>query len=136
MSLFIITLYLLFFFFFFFLMIRRPPRSTLFPYTTLFRSPTPSDPVCEAPGFAWNHGDFQQQITRTWVGMVGPGVKQLGRDDQVFTDHADVRPTVMALLGLTDSYVHEGRVVAEFMHESALPAGIRSARENFVELAQ
>src|SRR5256885_8635874 len=26
-------------YFFFFLMIRRPPRSTLFPYTTLFRSP-------------------------------------------------------------------------------------------------
>src|SRR2546430_8699004 len=26
------------FFYFFFLMIRRPPRSTLFPYTTLFRS--------------------------------------------------------------------------------------------------
>src|SRR6266581_8666050 len=31
-------LLLCFFFFFFFLMIRRPPRSTLFPYTTLFRS--------------------------------------------------------------------------------------------------
>src|SRR5258705_6964225 len=29
----------MFFIFFFFLMIRRPPRSTLFPYTTLFRSP-------------------------------------------------------------------------------------------------
>src|SRR3712207_8107575 len=29
---------ILHFFFFFFLMIRRPPRSTLFPYTTLFRS--------------------------------------------------------------------------------------------------
>src|SRR2546430_8807711 len=28
------------FYFFFFLMIRRPPRSTLFPYTTLFRSRT------------------------------------------------------------------------------------------------
>src|SRR5256885_16235630 len=28
-------------FFFFFLMIRRPPRSTLFPYTTLFRSVYP-----------------------------------------------------------------------------------------------
>src|SRR3989454_12237614 len=27
-------------YFFFFLMIRRPPRSTLFPYTTLFRSPS------------------------------------------------------------------------------------------------
>src|SRR5258705_13815181 len=32
------VLYLYFLFFFFFLMIRRPPRSTLFPYTTLFRS--------------------------------------------------------------------------------------------------
>src|SRR6266853_4262778 len=31
-------LFSIFFFFFFFLMIRRPPRSTLFPYTTLFRS--------------------------------------------------------------------------------------------------
>src|SRR5688572_31755597 len=30
--------YFLFFLFFFFLLIRRPPRSTLFPYTTLFRS--------------------------------------------------------------------------------------------------
>src|SRR5947209_16678384 len=29
--------------FFFFLMIRRPPRSTLFPYTTLFRSPAEKD---------------------------------------------------------------------------------------------
>src|SRR2546430_12390597 len=29
-------------FLFFFLMIRRPPRSTLFPYTTLFRSPSAS----------------------------------------------------------------------------------------------
>src|SRR5574340_1555692 len=38
---FLISVYVLSFFFgfFFFLMIRRPPRSTLFPYTTLFRSP-------------------------------------------------------------------------------------------------
>src|SRR6266850_7491990 len=31
-------LFIIILFFFFFLMIRRPPRSTLFPYTTLFRS--------------------------------------------------------------------------------------------------
>src|SRR5438552_16352090 len=38
-SLFSLTRYsLLLLYFFFFLMIRRPPRSTLFPYTTLFRS--------------------------------------------------------------------------------------------------
>src|SRR6266498_4965737 len=36
---FICPLVVSFFCFFFFLMIRRPPRSTLFPYTTLFRSP-------------------------------------------------------------------------------------------------
>src|SRR5690349_23771257 len=29
--------------FFFFLMLRRPPRSTLFPYTTLFRSSSPAE---------------------------------------------------------------------------------------------
>src|SRR5256885_5002860 len=45
------------FFFFFFLMIRRPPRSTLFPYTTLFRSyfVEKRNTVCErntAPGFS------------------------------------------------------------------------------------
>src|SRR2546430_13376177 len=32
------------FFLFFFLMIRRPPRSTLFPYTTLFRSQSQTNP--------------------------------------------------------------------------------------------
>src|SRR3989337_3203510 len=35
--------------FFFFLMIRRPPRSTLFPYTTLFRSPTSGRRRCPRP---------------------------------------------------------------------------------------
>src|SRR2546430_7893883 len=35
-------------FFFFFLMIRRPPRSTLFPYTTLFRSDEVADPLLGA----------------------------------------------------------------------------------------
>src|SRR6478736_9263724 len=38
----ILLIFTLNLFFFFFLMIRRPPRSTLFPYTTLCRSPTRS----------------------------------------------------------------------------------------------
>src|SRR5476651_2755672 len=38
------------FFFFFFLMIRRPPRSTLFPYTTLFRSQSAAAAIC------WSNG--------------------------------------------------------------------------------
>src|SRR3712207_7629357 len=35
---------------FFFLMIRRPPRSTLFPYTTLFRSPSRPPTSARPPG--------------------------------------------------------------------------------------
>src|SRR5260370_401287 len=38
-------------FFFFFLMIRRPPRSTLFPYTTLFRSDWLYRVALRCPGF-------------------------------------------------------------------------------------
>jgi hypothetical protein len=97
-----------------------------------------SDCVFESSnsGFAWNHGDFQQDITRTWMAMVGPGVRQLGRNDDVFTDHADIRPTILALVGLKDDYVSEGRVVAEWMRENALPDGIEDGRENFVELAK
>ena len=97
---------------------------------------TPTDPVCEAPGFAWNHGDFQKQITQTWAAMVGPGVQHLGRYDEVFTDHADVRPTTMALLGLKDDYVHEGRVVAEWIQRNALPDGLEDRQEDFIELAK
>src|SRR5215217_9214309 len=50
---FVFRLFTAFFIFFFFLMIRRPPRSTLFPYTTLFRtapaSPTPMERPFRAP---------------------------------------------------------------------------------------
>src|SRR6266508_5062953 len=37
----LLVMFLVLFFFFFFLMIQRPPRSTRFPYTTLFRSSRP-----------------------------------------------------------------------------------------------
>ena len=68
--------------------------------------------------------------------MVGPGVQPLGRHDAVFSDHTDVRPTLLALLGLKDDYVHDGRVLAEWIDDKALPRGIRQRRENFVELAE
>ena len=97
---------------------------------------TQSDCVFEESGHAWNHGDFQTQITRTWASMAGPGVKPLGRNDEVLTDHADLRPTILALVGLKDDYVSEGRVVAEWMHSQALPDGIRDNRDNFIDLAQ
>src|SRR2546422_7844305 len=45
-------------FFFFFLMIRRPPRSTLFPYTTLFRSHGRHAGVGARARRIWSHPDF------------------------------------------------------------------------------
>src|SRR5256885_6828646 len=57
LSLFLYCFLFHYFFFFFFLMIRRPPRSTLFPYTTLFRSwcsPRPIPPIRGSrPATAW-----------------------------------------------------------------------------------
>src|SRR5215475_15439634 len=56
-----------FFFFFFFLMIRRPPRSTLFPYTTLFRPhahrPFPAPPSAGAAGAVATGGARSQEHT-------------------------------------------------------------------------
>src|SRR6266481_1202081 len=53
---FILIFFYFFFFFFFFLMIRRPPRSTLFPYTTLFRSRLANETRAPPPrGHRRNH---------------------------------------------------------------------------------
>src|SRR5262249_19508228 len=71
----------------------------------------------------------------SWLGLVGPGVRQLGATHDVFSDHADIRPTTMALLGLKDSYVHEGRVLAEFLDDRAV-AGFAVQRQPFIRLAQ
>ena len=43
---------------------------------------------------------------------------------------------MMALVGLKDDYVHDGRVLAEWMETQALPQGIRQRREDFIELAE
>jgi hypothetical protein len=48
----------------------------------------------------------------------------------------DVRPTEMALLGLKDDYVHDARVLAEWLDARALPQGIRQNRESFIDLAE
>jgi hypothetical protein len=92
--------------------------------------------VSEGSGFAWNHGDFQKQITRTWFGMVGPGVAQQGRNDAVFSDHTDLRPTMLTLVGLKDDYVHDGRVLVENLDGHALPDSLRDSLFAYTALAE
>src|SRR2546422_2776464 len=50
-------------FVFFFLMIRRPPRSTLFPYTTLFRSITPAIQVTVLDSLGNTDPNFTAAVT-------------------------------------------------------------------------
>jgi hypothetical protein len=80
--------------------------------------------TCINPAFAWNHGDIQPEIASTWVGLVGPGVAPKGRTNP-WTDHADVRPTMLMLLGLQDGYVHDGRAVVEALQPWAVPHELR-----------
>jgi hypothetical protein len=84
---------------------------------------------CINPGFAWNHGDIQKEIATTWLGFVGPGVRNEGVTHRVWTDHTDVRPTILSLLGLKDDYQHDGRVITEPLHDHALPRSLREHRE-------
>jgi len=91
--------------------------------------------VTEQPGFAWNHGDVNPDITTTWLGMVGPGVKQKGIDSKTWSDHTDVRPTMLALVGLQDDYSHDGRVLVEELKGFAIPKAVRNSGK-FEELAR
>src|SRR5262249_46509596 len=101
----------------------RTPTFTLFAQQDFFvttsntNCPTASAVVCVSPGFAWNHGNIQADIGTTFLGLVGPGVRHLGREDRVFSDHADERPTILSLVGLDDSYVSDGRVLSDVVSE-------------------
>ncbi len=117
----------------------RDPTLTMFadPNYFLFAgAPNCTSPcVTQQPGFAWNHGDVQPEITTTWLGMVGPGVDQTGIDSTTWSDHTDIRPTMMSLLGLTDDYGHDGRVLIEDINSSAQPSAVKMSN-SFVALAQ
>jgi hypothetical protein len=85
--------------------------------------------------FAWNHGDIQDEIASTWVGYVGPGIDQTGVDSTTWSDHTDVRPTILALVGLKDDYTHDGRVISEALTGWAKPSAVKKSG-SFIPLAQ
>jgi hypothetical protein len=85
-------------------------------------------------GFAWNHGDYQQQIVTTFLGMVGPGVQNVGVTGAVWSDHTDIRPTLMLLTNLKDDYTHDGRILHEVLNTNRLPSVIASQQSLFQSL--
>jgi hypothetical protein len=90
----------------------------------------------QSRAFAWNHGDFQDEIVHTWLGIVGPGVQNLGRTGTFFTDHTDIRPTIISLTQLTDDYAHDGRVLFEIIEDKALPVPLRGHTHTLAQLAE
>src|SRR2546430_13781137 len=76
----------LLYFFFFFLMIRRPPRSTLFPYTTLFRSQQRQGRAVHQRGPRARPRSAAARRERVGVqvhrGRRGPGPVRAGRDQE------------------------------------------------------
>jgi hypothetical protein len=122
----------------------RTPTYTLFADPDWFFFAT-SGGVCATPGacatipartsqsFAWNHGDIQDEIATTWVGYVGPGIRHLGTSD-LWTDHTDVRPTMLTTLGLKDDYVHDGRAAVQLLYGWAVPPALNAHRETLLRL--
>jgi hypothetical protein len=68
---------------------------------------------CVNDSFAWIHGDYSNDIGQTWLGVVGPGVRDGGIDNRTWTDHADIVPTMDALTGLHPDYTPDGRVITQ-----------------------
>ena len=104
----------------------RTPSFTAFGNPDYFITASNSGPSCGSNPcidyhFAWSHGDVQPEIATTWVGFVGPGVANNGVDSTTWTDHTNVRPTMMSLLGLVDDYRHDGRVLVEALDKHVIP---------------
>jgi hypothetical protein len=122
----------------------RTPTFTMFARPDYFLSTGAAN--CSTPcvsqnaGFAYNHGDYAAEIDTNYLGLAGPGVKNLGLDGSAanagpssagadsgqvtvpgsgttgtWADETDIRPTMMYLLGLKDDYEHDGRVITQVL---------------------
>jgi hypothetical protein len=108
----------------------RTPTFTLFGHDDFFfqdSNPCSGLAQCVTTGFAWNHGDVQEEIGNTWVGFVGPGIQRNGIDDKTWTDHTNLRPTILSLTGLKDDYTDDGRVLVEGLRNNAVPNTLRDS---------
>jgi hypothetical protein len=125
----------------------RTPNFTMFGAPDYFFQSFGSTTPTEDPTAAWNHGGIQPEIGQTWLGLVGPGVRHNtggeGSNDQgengagiEFSDHTDIRPTMLALVGLQDDYAHDGRVLFEALDGSALPPSFSERLDTLLRLGR
>src|SRR3712207_7717358 len=99
----------------FFLMIRRPPRSTLFPYTTLFRSTTSPPPVSGTFSTPWVSTRNQRENSGRSSGSSTWSVRSASKDrksTRLNSSHANISYAVFCLKKKHKS-VHDARYVLE-----------------------
>jgi hypothetical protein len=116
----------------------RDPTFTFFGDPNFFFTGTGNPNPIVGTGFAWNHGDIQPEIARTYIAMAGPGVRNIGisQPADFFSDHVDLRPTMMYLLGLKDDYRHDGRVILEMVDPNTLSSTLHAHEETLRRLGQ
>src|SRR2546428_9222840 len=99
-------------------MIRRPPRSTLFPYTTLFRSPT----INRLSGIVVRSNASRLVMTRV------PSMGRVGRDGgdrkstRLNSSHDQISYAVFCLKHKPDTSRTDTFLAPPFEHSDALPA--------------
>src|SRR5258708_31156752 len=110
-------------FFFFFLMIRRPPRSTLFPYTTLFRSDEAhkmSAPADDRKTYAYRLGESLSKMTDHYLLMTA-------------TPHKGDPDHFRRFLSLLDSDVYGSiQSLQQALPEHEAPFSLRRTKEPLV----
>jgi hypothetical protein len=116
----------------------RTPTFTFFGNPNFFFDSSGPRTAVVGTGDSWNHGDIQPEIGRTFIGIVGPGVRQLGvtQPNDFFTDHVDLRPTMLFLLGLLDDYQSDGRVILELVDPNILPSSLSAHSSTLLKLGQ
>jgi len=145
----------------------RTPAFTMFAKPDYFLLTGPADCgggpcVTQNTGFAYDHGDYAAEIDTNWLGIAGPGVKNLHLDGTAaskgpnsagpdsgqvtvpgshttgtWIDETDIRPTIIYLTGLKDDYEHDGRVITQILTHpnSALSAkGVTALGECYKQL--
>src|SRR3712207_8457990 len=78
-------------------MIRRPPRSTLFPYTTLFRSPRPVRVADQAAGHRHGHAERLRQLAEVAPGRWDSTVTADRKSTRLNSSHANISYAVFCL---------------------------------------
>src|SRR3712207_6460436 len=108
-------------------MIRRPPRSTLFPYTTLFRSPVVSPArvyVCGITPYDVTH--LGHSATFVWADVLGSVLRLAGADVVTSRNVTDVDAVLTRAADARGRYYDEFALSQEFAFEQDMRAlGVR-----------